>query len=147
MSCASLPDTNLCLAATFHVWPAMLGEWAGIVKEIAPLWSCAREALRQPQIHVAYRGRDSTEVFLRSVAHGGRNEQALILAAHVRMYREIESHVRRLTSIGLRTPISRGPLDIQKMIVKMLPKIGRCCWGFVFGDTKPARAGEFTCLQ
>ena len=35
MSCASLPDTNLCLAATFHVWPAMLGEWAGIVKEIA----------------------------------------------------------------------------------------------------------------
>jgi hypothetical protein len=30
-----MPDTNLCLAATFHVWPAMLGEWAGIVKEIA----------------------------------------------------------------------------------------------------------------
>jgi hypothetical protein len=39
VSCASLPDTNLCLAATFHVWPAMLGECAGIVKEIARFMS------------------------------------------------------------------------------------------------------------
>lgn len=36
MSYASLPDTNLCLAATFHVWPAMLGDSLSIVKEITP---------------------------------------------------------------------------------------------------------------
>lgn len=34
MSCASLHDTNLCLAATFYVWPAMLGEPVPIVKEL-----------------------------------------------------------------------------------------------------------------
>ena len=32
----SVPDTNpVCLAATFHVWPAMLGDSLSIVKEIA----------------------------------------------------------------------------------------------------------------
>ena len=34
MSCASLHDTNLCLAATFYVWPAMLGDPVPIVKEL-----------------------------------------------------------------------------------------------------------------
>lgn len=68
MSCASLPDTNLCLAATFHVWPAMLGEWAGIVKEIArsrPLLGRAREAERLSKSASAWAlcgGRDSIEV-------------------------------------------------------------------------------------
>jgi hypothetical protein len=36
VSYASLPDTNLCLAATFPVWPAMLGDSLPIVKEITP---------------------------------------------------------------------------------------------------------------
>ena len=68
MSCASLPDTNLCLAATFHVWPAMLGEWACIVKEIArsrTLLGGAPEAARVSKSASAWalcRGRDSTEV-------------------------------------------------------------------------------------
>jgi len=34
VSCASLTDTNLCLAATFHAWPAMLGDSLPIVKEV-----------------------------------------------------------------------------------------------------------------
>jgi hypothetical protein len=67
VSCASLPDTNLCHAATFHVWPAMLGEWAGIVKEIArccPLLGRALEAerLSKSASSWAHCGRDSTEV-------------------------------------------------------------------------------------
>jgi hypothetical protein len=68
VSRASLPDTNLCHAATFHVWPAMLGEWAGIVKEIArpcPLLGPAREAERfskSASIWALCGGRDSTEV-------------------------------------------------------------------------------------
>jgi hypothetical protein len=32
-----------------------------------------------------------------------------------------------------------SPLDIQEMIAKMLAKIGRGCWGFVFGDTTSSR--------
>jgi hypothetical protein len=33
VSCASPTDTNLGLAATFHVWPAMLGDSLSLVKE------------------------------------------------------------------------------------------------------------------
>jgi hypothetical protein len=46
MSCASLPDTNFCLAATFYVWPAMLGDSVPIVKELTPL-AVARFAQRK----------------------------------------------------------------------------------------------------
>jgi len=42
MSCASLPDTNLCLAATFHIRPAMLGDSLSIVKETTPCLSWRR---------------------------------------------------------------------------------------------------------
>lgn len=62
MSCASLPDTNLCLAATFHVWPAMLGEWAGIVKEIARPSREAERSSNSPSAWALCGGRDSTEV-------------------------------------------------------------------------------------
>jgi hypothetical protein len=72
MSCASLPDTNLCSRQRFYVWPAMLGDSVSVVKEIAPVvprlpdTGRALRATLRPERRFSCRRRNRSKFFSRT---------------------------------------------------------------------------------
>ena len=83
MSCASLPDTNLCSRQRFYVWPAMLGDSVSVVKEITPVVPCctATSGHRQsaegnpaPRATLQLSSKKSLQVLLQNVPRLGHRE-------------------------------------------------------------------------
>jgi hypothetical protein len=77
------------------------------------------------------------------IAHGIQRHRHSTCRARFRFYRELESKFCRLWMgphfPGFQAAYFESPLDIREMIAKMLAKIGRCCWGIVFGGTTSSR--------
>jgi hypothetical protein len=65
MSCAPQPDTKLCLATTFYVWGAMLGDSNFIVKELAR----ARDLAKLPCREASYLTRTARQILAAAFTH------------------------------------------------------------------------------